>query len=201
MGLRRPLGKLEQAVAVGRRASEWEASHQGMRLTHFDTDGAPRMVDVGQKDVSDRVAVARGRVVMRPETLDMIRAQVEGRATELAKGDVVGVARLAGIMAAKRTAELIPLCHPLPLDAIDLRIAPAVDEAALEIEASVRTSARTGVEMEALTAVSVAALTVYDMCKAVDRGMALRDIRLVRKSGGASGTFVADEESAARTDR
>ena len=172
-----------------------------MRLTHFDTDGAPRMVDVGQKDVSDRVAVARGRVVMRPETLDLIRAQVEGRATELAKGDVVGVARLAGIMAAKRTAELIPLCHPLPLDAIDLRIAPAADEAALEIEATVRTSARTGVEMEALTAVSVAALTVYDMCKAVDRGMALRDIRLVRKSGGVSGTFVADEEPTALMDQ
>ena len=143
------------------------------------------MVDVGGKPETARAATARGRVVMRPETLAMIRA---GSA---AKGDVLGVARLAGIMAAKRTAELIPLCHTLPLTAVRVELAPEGEDA-LAIEATVQTTGRTGVEMEALTAVSVAALTVYDMCKAVDRGMRIEAVRLVAKSGGASGTFRAE---------
>ena len=162
-------------------------------LTHFDSEGGARMVDVGHKPATERVAVGRGRVVMQPETLEMIRAQREGRASPLQKGDVIGVARLAGIMAAKRTADLIPLCHPLPLTSIEVQITPEDDRPALSIEATVRTTGKTGVEMEALTAVTVAGLAVYDMCKAVDRGMALQDVRLVHKSGGASGEFVADE--------
>jgi cyclic pyranopterin phosphate synthase len=155
------------------------------RLTHFDVEGRATMVDVGDKAVTERTATARGAVVMAPETLRIV---AEGRA---AKGDVLSVARLAGIMAAKRTAELIPLCHPLPLTkvAVDLRPAPP-DR--IEIEATVRVSGRTGVEMEALTAVSVAALTVYDMVKAVDRSMRLTDIRLTHKEGGKSGTYTAE---------
>lgn len=141
------------------------------------------MVDVTGKPVTDRSATARGRVVMRPETLALIRRG------ESKKGDVLGVARLAGIMAAKRTAELIPLCHSLPLSSVTVDLETAVDEAAVEIAATVRTTAQTGVEMEALTAVSVAALTVYDMCKAVDRGMRIEAIRLTRKEGGKSGSF------------
>jgi cyclic pyranopterin phosphate synthase len=205
-------------------------------LSHFDDSGAARMVDVGQKPVTERVARASARVRMLPETLALLR---DRRASK--KGDVIEVARLAGIMAAKRTGELIPLCHPLPLDSVgidfafptDLVIAqsadraiptsesrhvdigatvrPAVDESAgsgdprttlagtgdlrttlavLAIEATVRTTARTGVEMEALTAVTVAALTVYDMCKSVDRGMVIEQIQLEEKSGGKSGHFV-----------
>ncbi len=151
-------------------------------LTHFDAEGRATMVDVGDKAVTERTATARGAVVMAPETLGIIE---EGRA---AKGDVLAVARLAGIMAAKRTADLIPLCHPLALTrvAVDLRPSPP-DR--VEIEATVRVSGRTGVEMEALTAVSVAALTVYDMVKAVDRSMRLTDIRLTHKEGGKSGTY------------
>jgi cyclic pyranopterin phosphate synthase len=152
-------------------------------LTHFDAAGRARMVDVGGKPVTDRVAVAAGRVEMAPATLQAITGQTIG------KGDVLGVARLAGIMAAKRTADLIPLCHPLPLSAVELELAPVPAENAVEIAATVRTTGRTGVEMEALTAVSVAALTVYDMCKAIDRGMRIVDIRLRHKSGGKSGTF------------
>jgi cyclic pyranopterin monophosphate synthase len=154
-------------------------------LTHFDAEGRATMVDVGDKAVTERTATARGAVKMAPETLAVIE---EGRA---AKGDVLAVARLAGIMAAKRTADLIPLCHPLALTrvAVDLRPAPP-DR--VEIEATVRVSGRTGVEMEALTAVSVAALTVYDMVKAVDRSMCLTDIRLVHKEGGKSGTYTAE---------
>jgi cyclic pyranopterin monophosphate synthase len=154
-------------------------------LTHFDAEGRATMVDVGDKAVTERIATARGAVKMAPETLAVIE---EGRA---AKGDVLAVARLAGIMAAKRTADLIPLCHPLALTrvAVDLRPAPP-DR--VEIEATVRVSGRTGVEMEALTAVSVAALTVYDMVKAVDRSMRLTDIRLVHKEGGKSGTYTAE---------
>ncbi len=151
-------------------------------LTHFDAAGHAAMVDVGGKAVTDRAATARVRVVMRPETLRMI---VEG-ATK--KGDVFGVARLAGIMGAKRTADLIPLCHPLAITAVTVDLAPdGVD--GVEITATVRTSGRTGVEMEALTAASVAALTVYDMCKAVDRGMRIDGLRVVEKSGGKSGDF------------
>ena len=146
------------------------------------------MVDVSAKSETDRRAVARGRVVMQPATLAMIREQMAGEASDLPKGDVLGVARLAGLMAAKRTSDLIPLCHPLPLSAVDVGLTPEGDDS-LVIEASVRTVGRTGVEMEALTAVSVAALAVYDMCKAVDRGMRIADVRLVRKTGGASGDF------------
>ena len=146
------------------------------------------MVDVSAKSETDRRAVARGRVVMQPATLAMIREQMAGEISDLPKGDVLGVARLAGLMAAKRTSDLIPLCHPLPLSAVDVGLTPEGDDS-LVIEASVRTVGRTGVEMEALTAVSVAALAVYDMCKAVDRGMRIADVRLVRKTGGASGDF------------
>jgi cyclic pyranopterin phosphate synthase len=152
-------------------------------FTHFDASGQAVMVDVGGKPETERVATARARVVMRPETLAMIRAG------GTAKGDVLGVARLAGIMGAKRTAELIPLCHPLPLASVRVELVPEGEDA-VAIEATVRTTGRTGVEMEALTAVSVAALTVYDMCKAVDRGMRIEALRLVAKSGGKSGTFV-----------
>jgi cyclic pyranopterin monophosphate synthase len=155
------------------------------RLTHFDKEGKAAMVDVGAKPETERVAVARGRVTMKPETLALVKAGETG------KGDVLGVARLAGIMAAKRTSELIPLCHPLALSSVAVDL--ALDEAgsAVEIEATVKLTGRTGVEMEALTAVSVAALTVYDMCKAVDRAMTISDIRLVHKSGGKSGTYEA----------
>ena len=155
------------------------------RLTHFDKEGKAAMVDVGAKPETERVAVARGRVTMKPETLALVKAG------EMGKGDVLGVARLAGIMAAKRTAELIPLCHPLALSSVAVDL--TLDEAgpAVEIAATVKLTGRTGVEMEALTAVAVAALTVYDMCKAADRGMAISDIRLVHKSGGKSGTYEA----------
>lgn len=154
-------------------------------LTHFDAEGNARMVDVGGKSETRRVAVARGHVTARGETLRLITAQ------GLKKGDVLEVARLAGIMAAKRTGELIPLCHPLALTSIrvDLRVADEASE--VEIEAEVQTVGRTGVEMEALTAVSVAALTVYDMCKAVDKEMVIGAVRLVKKTGGKSGDFTA----------
>ncbi len=153
----------------------------GSQLSHVDDEGKASMVDVGAKAVSQRVAVARGSVVMQPETLRLVGEN------SMEKGDVLGVARIAGIMAAKKTAELIPLCHPLPLDkvSVDLRIDEA--RSAVEIEATAATTAKTGVEMEALTAVSVAALTVYDMVKAVDRGTTVQSVRLVRKTGGASG--------------
>jgi len=154
------------------------------RLTHFDAAGNAAMVDVSAKAVTERSATAKARVVMREATLRMIQ---EGGAK---KGDVLGVARLAGIMGAKRTAELIPLCHPLPIDAVAVELSPAPPDA-VEIAATVRTTGRTGVEMEALTAASIAALTVYDMCKAVDRGMRIEALRLVRKSGGKSGDFTA----------
>ena len=151
-------------------------------LTHFDAAGNATMVDVSAKPVTDRSATARARVAMRPETAAMIR---EGTAR---KGDVLGVARIAGIMAAKRTADLIPLCHPLPISAVTLEL--TAGDAAVEIAATVRTTGQTGVEMEALTAASVAALTVYDMCKSVDRGMRIEAVRLVHKAGGKSGEFV-----------
>jgi cyclic pyranopterin monophosphate synthase len=151
-------------------------------LTHFDEHGASRMVDVSAKAETSRMARASGLVRMRPETLELIR----GRG--LAKGDVLEVARLAGIMAAKRTGELIPLCHPLALDGVELAFATP-DERTLRVEATVRNHGRTGVEMEALTAVAVAALTVYDMAKAVDRGMTIEQVRLEEKAGGKSGPF------------
>src|SRR3954465_2827223 len=146
-------------------------------LTHFDASGASRMVDVGDKPVTARVAMASGRVVMQPATL----AHIQQRG--LAKGDVLEVARLAGIMAAKRTGELIPLCHPLGLDRIGGALVPPPPDT-IRIEAIAKIHGRTGVEMEALTAVSVAALTVYDMCKAIDKTMVIEGVRLVHKSGG-----------------
>lgn len=154
-------------------------------LTHFDAEGRARMVDVSAKDETERVAVAGGRVSMRAETLARVRAGSVG------KGDVLAVARLAGIMAAKRTADLIPLCHPLALTSVDVDLVANEDASAVEITATCRLRGRTGVEMEALTAVAVAALTVYDMCKAIDRGMVVEDIRLLHKSGGKSGTYEA----------
>ena len=153
------------------------------RLTHFDAAGKAQMVDVSDKPATARRAVARGWVAMAPETLALV---TEGTA---AKGDVLGVARLAGIMAAKKTAELIPLCHPLALSRVSVELAPAAGR--VEIEATVATTGPTGVEMEALTAVSVAALTVYDMLKAVDRGMVIGEVRLALKEGGKSGRFEA----------
>jgi len=153
-------------------------------LTHFDEQGASRMVDVGAKDITHRMARAESFVVMQSETLRLI---VDKQVT---KGDVMEVARLAGIMATKRTADLIPLCHPLGIDGVDVDVRP-IDQTTLRIEATVRVHGRTGVEMEALTAVTVAALTVYDMCKAVDRGMTLGPTRLLEKSGGKSGHYRA----------
>ena len=156
------------------------------KLTHLDETGAAHMVDVGGKAETERVATAEGSVKMRPETLELIRS---GSA---AKGDVIATARIAGIMAAKKTHELIPLCHPLLLSKISVDI--EADEAlpGLHVSASVKLTGRTGVEMEALTAVSVACLTIYDMAKAVDKGMTIQDIRLLRKTGGKSGDWSAD---------
>ena len=154
-------------------------------LTHFDAEGRAHMVDVTGKPVTLREAVASGQVKMSPETLAII---VEGRA---GKGDVMGVARLAGIMAAKRTADLIPLCHPLPLSKVALDLTPDAARPGIRIRATVRTSGQTGVEMEALTAVSVAALTLYDMVKAAEKGMEIGAIRLEMKDGGRSGRYDA----------
>jgi len=155
------------------------------KLTHIGEDGEARMVDVSEKGVTDRTATAIGSVLMAPETLRLI---IDG---SVKKGDVISVARLAGIMAAKRTSELIPLCHPLALNNVDVDLTCDPDRNAVDIVATCRVSGRTGVEMEALTAVSTAALTVFDMCKAVDREMRLTEIRLVHKAGGKSGEFRA----------
>jgi cyclic pyranopterin phosphate synthase len=157
-------------------------------LSHFDPSGASRMVDTSGKPDTAREARASGVVRMRPETLALIRDR------KLAKGDVFEVARLAGIMAAKKTSDLIPLCHPLPITGVTIDFAPVGDDT-LRIEATVRVVGKTGVEMEALTAVSVAALTVYDMCKAVDRGMTVEAVRLEEKAGGKSGHFVRAADS------
>ena len=151
-------------------------------FTHFDAAGRAAMVDVSAKDETARVAVARGRVVMAPETLDRI---LEG---QMGKGDVLGVARIAGIMGAKRTSDLIPLCHPLMLSKVTVDFVAEPPDA-IAIEALVKLTGKTGVEMEALTAVTVAALTIYDMCKAIDRSMRIEDVRLVLKDGGKSGRF------------
>lgn len=155
------------------------------RLTHFDGAGNAAMVDVSDKAETSRTAIARGRITMAPTTLQRIMAGSMG------KGDVLGIARVAGIMAAKRASELIPLCHPLMLSKVAVELTP-VEPDAVEIEALAKVTGQTGVEMEALTAVSVAALTVYDMCKAIDRGMRIEAVRLVHKSGGKSGTFEAE---------
>lgn len=154
-------------------------------LTHFDEKGAAHMVDVSEKQITHRVAVAKGIITMEPATLALI---TEGRAK---KGDVLGVARLAGIMAAKKTHDLIPLCHPLALSKVSLELTPNVKKDCVEIEATVKTTGQTGVEMEALTAVSIAGLTIYDMVKAVDKAMVISDVRLVLKDGGKSGLFEA----------
>ncbi|HZH27042.1 MAG TPA: cyclic pyranopterin monophosphate synthase MoaC [Azospirillaceae bacterium] len=152
-------------------------------LTHFDANGNAVMVDVTAKDVTERTATAKGAVFM---TADTLRLVMEGG---MKKGDVLAVARLAGIMGAKRTPDLIPLCHPLPLTGVMVDLACDSDRGCIEITATCKLAGRTGVEMEALTAVTVAALTIYDMCKAVDRSMRIGDVRLVHKSGGKSGTY------------
>ncbi len=157
------------------------------KLTHFNQSGEAHMIDVGAKAVTHRIAVAEGRIVMQPETLKLI----EGSGHK--KGDVLGIARIAGIMAAKRTAELIPLCHPLNLTHIAIDFTPLDDKNAIQCRATVTTDGKTGVEMEALTAVQIALLTIYDMCKAVDRGMTMEGIRLIEKAGGKSGAWVRTE--------
>ncbi|MFQ5886899.1 MAG: cyclic pyranopterin monophosphate synthase MoaC [Anaerolineae bacterium] len=155
-----------------------------MTLSHLDAQGRARMVDVGKKPDTKRVAVAKGRVVMTPQTLELVRKN------EIAKGDVLTVAQVAGIAAAKRTSELIPLCHPLLLTNISVDF--DFQEDGIEITAMVEATGKTGVEMEALTAVTVSALTIYDMCKAQDRAMRIQDVRLVKKSGGKSGEIVLE---------
>lgn len=157
------------------------------QLSHLDEQGRARMVDVSEKEITSRIAVARGTIHMRPETLELIRrGKVE-------KGDVFSVARVAAIMAAKKTSELIPMCHPLNITSVQIALTPENNPARVDIEASVRVSGKTGVEMEAMTAVAAAGLTIYDMCKAVDREMTIGEIRLVEKSGGKSGTFIRKE--------
>jgi cyclic pyranopterin phosphate synthase len=151
------------------------------KLTHFNAEGEAHMVDVGDKAQTRRIAVAEGYIAMQPKTLELILAGKHK------KGDVLGVARIAGIMAAKRTAELIPLCHPLMLTRVEVEFTPDVDQHQVQCQASVETYGQTGVEMEALTAVQIALLTIYDMCKAVDRGMRMGDIQLREKQGGKSG--------------
>ena len=198
-GIRRPGGSRpprrgRRALLPGRRVADAQPAMSRRRRAgccacptsaHLDAEGRARMVDVSDKDETDRVAVAGARVVMQPETLARIQAG------DIAKGDVLAAARLAGIMAAKRTAELIPLCHPLALTSVAVELACVPERSAVEITATCRLKGRTGVEMEALTAASVAALTIYDMCKAIDRGMVVTDLRLLRKSGGKSGDYEA----------
>ncbi|QDG77802.1 cyclic pyranopterin monophosphate synthase MoaC [Labrenzia sp. PHM005] len=161
---------------------------QTSNLTHLDEAGAANMVDVSEKSVTHRIAVARGSVSMRPETLDLIRS---GNAK---KGDVIGTARIAGILAAKRTHELIPLCHPLMLSKVSVDIEPDDALPGLIVTATTKVSGQTGVEMEALTACSLTCLTIYDMAKAVDRGMVIGDIRLVEKAGGKSGHWTLEKD-------
>jgi cyclic pyranopterin phosphate synthase len=156
------------------------------KLTHFDAEGRAHMVDVSEKAVTSRTAIAEGAVIMAPETLALV---TEGRAK---KGDVLGVARLAGIMGAKRTADLIPLCHPLPITKVSVDLTPDAALPGVRITATVRTTGQTGVEMEALTAVTVAALTVYDMLKAAEKSMRITEVRLRMKEGGNSGRYEAE---------
>jgi cyclic pyranopterin phosphate synthase len=157
------------------------------KLSHFDEDGTARMVDVSAKEETHREAVAEGRVRMQPETLSLILDR------KVVKGDVFGVARIAGIMASKKTPDLIPLCHPLNVSSVNITFEPDKDDSCVLVRATVRIFSRTGVEMEALVAVSAAALTIYDMCKSTDRTMTIYDIRLMKKSGGKSGTFERTE--------
>ncbi len=153
------------------------------KLSHLDAQGRARMVDVTEKDITCRVAAARGKILMRAETLAMI---IEKR---VAKGDVFSVARVAGIMGAKRTSDLVPMCHPLNITSVEITLTPEKNPSRVEIEATIKVTGQTGVEMEAMTAVSVSALTIYDMCKAADREMTIGEIQLTQKSGGKSGTF------------
>jgi cyclic pyranopterin phosphate synthase len=157
------------------------------QLSHLDEQGHARMVDVSEKEVTSRIATACGTILMRPETLALILDD------KIEKGDVFSVARVAGIMAAKKTSDLIPMCHPLNITSVEVELTPGNTPARVDIEASVRVSGKTGVEMEAMTAVAVTGLTIYDMCKAVDREMTIGEIRLVKKSGGKSGTFIRKE--------
>lgn len=156
-------------------------------LTHFDEKGKPKMVDVGAKPETERRAVAGCRVYMRPETFQLIQDK------KIAKGDVLSVAQVAGIMAAKKTSALIPMCHPLNITSVEMSLIPDKEKSCIDIQAAVKITGKTGVEMEALTAVAVAGLTVYDMCKAVDKDMTVTDIRLLEKSGGKSGEYKRNE--------
>ncbi len=162
---------------------------EAKELSHFNEEGRSRMVDVGDKEDTARIAIAKGEIVMRPETLRLIN---EGK---ISKGDVLAVAQVAGIMAAKQTSQIIPMCHPLMLTSVDLNF--KINEAAhkIIIKSKVKTVGRTGVEMEALTAVAIAGLTIYDMCKAVDRGMTIKAIRLIEKAGGKSGHYLNQNHS------
>ncbi len=158
------------------------------KLSHFDGQGRARMVDVGSKSPTQRIAVASGRVVMKAETLRRIMDK------EIEKGDVLGVARVAGIMAAKRTGEVIPLCHPLNIDSVEILFQPDVERSEVRIETRVKSTGKTGVEMEALVATAASALTIYDMCKGIDRGMKIFEIMLLKKSGGKSGPYIRPTE-------
>lgn len=162
-------------------------THSKNTLTHFNDQGKAHMVDVGNKDITKRVAITEGYILMNEETLQRI---IEG---DNKKGDVLGIARIAGIMAAKKTADLIPLCHPLAINHVDIKLTVQKNPAAILCESTVEVSGKTGVEMEALTATQVALLTIYDMCKAIDRGMVINGVRLLRKSGGKSGDWVAEQ--------
>ena len=175
----------DRTVAADRAASAADDRASGPHFTHFDASGQAHMVDVGAKDVTHRVARAGGRIAMQPATLERIRAGT------LAKGDVLLVARVAAIAASKRTADLIPLCHPLPLTRVAVEFSLDEKDSTIAIEVTAETVARTGVEMEALTAATAGLLTIYDMCKAVDRGMRIEGVRLLEKSGGKTGHFVA----------
>tara|TARA_Y100001958_G_C20838746_1_gene286297 strand:- start:40 stop:522 length:483 start_codon:yes stop_codon:yes gene_type:complete len=155
------------------------------KLTHFDKNGNPSMVDISQKDTTVRVAVANGKIIMKPNTLKRILD------LDIKKGDVLNVAKLAGIMAAKKTDQLIPLCHSVPLSYVNVDLEPNIEESSINITAEASLIGKTGVEMEALTAVSVAGLTIYDMCKAIDKNMILTNVKLMHKSGGKSGEFNA----------
>ena len=185
----------EKADALANKEAKMRSSGRGKgeaepplaSLSHIDDSGKASMVDVGSKPETDRVAVARGAVVMKPETLALIESD------GFDKGDVLGVARIAGVMGAKSTSQLIPLCHPIPLDQVTVDFELDHDATAVDITATAKTSSKTGVEMEALTAVSISALTIYDMCKAVDRGIRIEGVRLVRKSGGKSGDYVRED--------
>ena len=182
-----PLNEEVDKLANGEARKIKKALGGGAGLTHVDEAGKAAMVDVGWKSETERVAVAKGSISMMPETLELIKAN------GFEKGDVLGVARIAGIMGAKNTSQLIPLCHPLPLDQVTVEFEYEDERGAVSITATAKTTARTGVEMEALTAVSVAALTIYDMCKGVDRAMRIGDIRLIRKTGGKSGDIFLEE--------